>query len=211
MNIVEYLVRVWHALLTPEDQLPEITGDKIKEYDHMLKKLSERRSDNLINLSRRSWKAIVGCNESLTDNESDPKVSKTALIHMLTPEIMSGLTELGVGGKELKLLIGDDDEWEIGWGGYKIGVEDIVQQVVCSNFKKSEEREVRDMLLKKVEWVLMNHDGVHYQRRIPLLTPGVIVGYADAMKMIPNALTEVSPITLKHDHSMKIFRESINI
>jgi hypothetical protein len=211
MTVVGYLVRVWHALLTPEDQLTEMTKHKMKDYNEILKKPSEQRSGDLINPSRRTWKAIAGLNKSLTKNESEMKVTKTALIHMLTPEIMAGLTELGVGGKELKLLIGDDDEWELAWAGYTMGVEDIVQQIVGSNFKKSEEREFRDMLEKKVEWVLMDHSDVHYQRRIPLLTPGVIVGYAEAMKMIPNALTEVSPFTLRHDHSMRIGRESICI
>ena len=73
--------------------------------------------------------------------------------------------DLDVGGKDLKLLIrGDHDEWEIMWGGYVLGVEDIVQQVVTSVFKKSEEREVQDRLDRKMKWVLMDHNTNHYQQ-----------------------------------------------
>ena len=178
MNIVSYLVRIWHALLTPEDLL-EMTEEQVNDYQRDSKKPVEQRSNATINPARRTWKAILGVPQAegaKTIIPGEPQDSKPALIHMLTPDIMTGLMDLGVGGIDLKLLIrGDDDEWEIMWGGYVLEVEDIVQQVVMSVFKKSEEREVRDRLDRKMKWVLMDHNTNHYQRRLPLLTPGDIL------------------------------------
>ena len=79
------------------------------------------------------------------------------------------------------------------WRAYERDVRDVIHhEIVEYPFDDKEQCLVWETIMKKLDWVLMDHHAVHYQHPLPLLVPDVIIGLIKCVEMVPNALVEVS-------------------
>jgi hypothetical protein len=184
MMIVDYLAKIWKALFTAT-QFFEMAGEeRLKEYVSELGKPKEKRSSAMMNSARIAWNSIL--------KSSAP--ANQVKVDLLSSTIMDQIKTLGLGTPTSVLLMGGNiEKRKEQMSIYHAAVKSILQIAIGQNdYQTQDERNLRDNIRYKLDWVLMDHGDVHFQHPLPLLTPSLIEELALSMNKIENALTEVS-------------------
>lgn len=180
--IVEYLGNVWRSLLSPSNYFAMSEDTKWRSYQEEFEDETKARDLDLMREGGIAW-------GSLTD--SAVLKTRSPLFYLLTMSFMNVLNEVTAGpSAAVDLLVGSSgDIWDV----YCESVEGIFeQQILRKVFEGEEERKVQGMFRRKWDFLKFRHEGEHFQRPMPLLTPRIVEGLGEVLSRIPAAHAEVS-------------------
>jgi hypothetical protein len=191
-EITEHLVNIMLSIFTPTESFT-------MENDEMFEKYKEQNVKGT-RLEPGISNNAEGCWKWMTSTESQEKLDRAKpLINIFTRDIADRIDELfttSIGTKTNYLMVWRSTAWQDIYADYLNKLEEFIREKYTTDLCEDKERRaVHQQVWRKIEWVMMKHEG-RRERPYPLLTKSLLPQLANVLSHVRNAIAEVCDIVL---------------
>jgi hypothetical protein len=193
---VNYSLDCWNAIFSPES-LDEIDNTNSAVWDKY-----QSSSPDISPVDQRHRRIIADAVwNSLTDSENTPALD------VLSPDVFAAVNQLthNIVQSPDYFAATSTPTWNNLITEYTNDLLPAIEDYIkpSKSVKSTTKIKIAVALPRKLDWISYNHGNLHYAPVLPLVTPKVLDCVAQAFQHIPNALTEVRPVTpfSSHNHT----------
>jgi hypothetical protein len=187
--LTEYLVNMMLSLFTPSKVFAMDNDDLFTKYEAELRRYRGEMNDKLENKAVGCWRWLTTSSALMNKGREKP------MMQLLTKAIANEIDDKlinAIGNEQKIVMVPGNSGWDDIYKTYRTKVIEIMKKEYSTNPPEDEkECVVHDGILRRVEWVTMNHPN-RLEPPYPLLTKSVLPLAADALKRVENAIIEVS-------------------